>query len=78
MNADEMITKLKETLVPGEVAELSCDSLTDAKTWYMRFRRSIDKLSQDKLTVSRSGLCVYVKHISSPPVLEIKKLSEAS
>ena len=76
---DTTITDLAQTLALGEVAEVQCRDPREAKKFYLRYRRAIDRnypLDIKPLTLKRIGSCLFISALSvtsSDPVLVIKK-----
>jgi hypothetical protein len=79
MSVDEIIDHLLINLAPDEIAEFTCDSVSDAKAWYMRYRRAIDRASVNtELSISREGNIIRIRKMPKAPAPVIKKLSEVS
>jgi hypothetical protein len=77
MSVDEIIDHLLINLAPDEIAEFTCDSVSDAKAWYMRYRRAIDRASVSmELSISREGKVLRIRRMPPAPSPVIKKLSE--
>ena len=78
MNTEEILTNLAVNLAPDEVAEFSCTTLAEAKAWYMRYKRTMEKVPSfsETLTISRVGKTLLITRFSTPTPPVIKKLSE--
>ena len=76
MEPSEIITELVANLTPDQEALFSCASVSDAKAWYMRFRRAIDAAHlTNTLTVSRVKNAVIITRVTPPlaPVIQTRE-----
>lgn len=78
MNTEETLTQLALNLAPDEVAEFACNTPAEAKAWYMRYKRTMEKIPflSESLTISRVGKTLRITRFSPPTPPIIKKLSE--
>jgi len=76
MEPSDIITELVANLTPDQEALFSCVSVSDAKAWYMRFRRAIDAAHlTNTLTVSRTKTTVIITRVTPPlaPVIQTRE-----
>lgn len=81
---DTTIINLAQTLHFGEVAEVQCRDQKEAKKFYLRYRRAIDRnypTETKPITLKRIGSCLFISALSvtSPdpaPVIRKKEKEE--
>ncbi len=79
---DTTITELAQTISLGEIAEVQCRDPREAKKFYLRYRRAIDRnypTTVKPISLKRVGSCLFLTAlpVNSPePSPVIRKVEE--